>query len=151
MQPKHPSYMTFRVTHLAVLVKYKKVVHLYKKWFLYLVLAYKQYHYKCSVHISAPQVKDLWTIAHSYPNSRGGRNTAASPHSPIKNSLVSINCKDNSFTKTTDNTKEGTGCELFCFQRQVSQTSTPPWDLIKGSFPPHHVPLETFDQKMHPK
>lgn len=53
----------FRVTLLAVLVKYKKkkkIVHLYKNKSIYLVLAYKQYHYKCSVHvlyISAPQVK----------------------------------------------------------------------------------------------
>lgn len=50
-----------RVTLLAVLVKYKnKIVHLYKNGSIYLVLAYKQYHYKCSVlYISAPQVKAL--------------------------------------------------------------------------------------------
>lgn len=75
--------MILSVTLLAVLVKYKKkLIQLYKKWVYYLVLAYQQYHKKCSVHvlyISAPQVKALWTKAHSYPNSHRGRNTAASP------------------------------------------------------------------------
>lgn len=52
----------FRVTLLAVLVKYKQmIVHLYKKTSPFtLFWLYKQYHYKCSVHIlyiSAPQVK----------------------------------------------------------------------------------------------
>lgn len=55
---KHPSLM-LSVTHFAVLVKYKKIT---KFTSIYLVLAYKQYHYKCSVHvlyISALQVKAL--------------------------------------------------------------------------------------------
>lgn len=140
--------MKLWVTRLTVLVESKKLFISTKKIFSYLVLAYKQYHYKCSVHISAPQVKDLGTTAHSYPNSRGGRNTATSPHS-----LASINRKENPFTKTTDDTKKWTDCEgfCFCFQRHVSQTSTPPLDSIKGFFPPPHVLLETFDQKMHSK
>lgn len=76
---KHPSFI-LSVTLFAVQVKYKKICF-FTKMSVYLVLAYKQYHKKCSVYvlyISAPQVMGLGTKAHS-PNSCGGRNTAASP------------------------------------------------------------------------
>jgi len=44
-QLKHPSFMMFRVTLLAVLVKYKKRSFIFtKNEYIYLVLAYKQYH-----------------------------------------------------------------------------------------------------------
>lgn len=72
--------MVFSVTHLTVLVKYKSIFK--KNACINLVWPIQQYQYKCSVHIlyiSAPQLKALRIKAHSYPNSQGGRNTAASP------------------------------------------------------------------------
>ena len=68
------------------------------------------------IYLIQVRVKDLWTKAHSYPNSCGGRNTAASPRSHLIKWSCQC-CKDICFTKTIDDIKEWPGYEWFYLRK----------------------------------